>query len=228
MSKEKMQLAKARQLNAEAELVEVEKKVREQELRSMTARAIVAEATAELEMDRNQVYRASDEYHRTVRFLGTVSSATVRNTVETLTTYHRIDPFCDITMIIDSPGGDIIAGFHLFDTILWLREEGHQVTTIANGMAASMGGILLQAGSTRIMTPQSSMLIHEAQFGAGGSFGQVEDQVDYVKKLQDRILTILAERSSLSKIQIRNRWKRKNWWIMSQEALELGFIDGIR
>ena len=95
-------------------------------------------------------------------------------------------------------------------------------------MAASMGGVLLQAGTRRIMAPQSSLLIHEAQFNTSGSFGQVEDQVDYVKKLQERILDILAERSTLSKRQIKTRWLRKNWWLMADEALELGFVDAIK
>ena len=226
--KDEMRKAKARQLNAEADLADMEIQVRQQELRTMTTRALIAETNLVTEMERNQIYRASDDHHRVYRFLGTVNTAKVQDAVETLTVFHRVDPGCDITMIIDSPGGGITEGFHLFDTILWLRKEGHHVTTIANGMAASMGGVLLQAGSTRIMTPQSSLLIHEAAFGAGGSMGTVEDQVEYVKMLQERILVILTERSTMSKQQIKNRWKRKNWWLMSDEALKLGFVDEVK
>ena len=222
------QVAAARKLNAEADLAEAELLINQQELKQQIAAAERAERIVETERKKHAIADASDHEHRTIRFFGVVADTTVKATVEKLVTFHRIDPFCNITMIIDSPGGDITAGFHLFDTILWLRNEGHHVTTIANGMAASMGGVLLQAGSHRIMTPQSSMLIHEAQFGTFGSFGQVEDQVDYVKKLQDRILDILAERSTLSKVQIRTRWKRKNWWLMAPEVLKFGFVDAIQ
>jgi len=219
--------AHARKLNAEADLAEAELLIRSQELRSMTANAERAEQIAEIELAKHRLYHASDHEHRTIRFLGQVTSNSVKGTVEKLVTFHRIDPGCEVTMIIDSPGGGIIEGFHLFDTMLWMRAKGHHITTIANGMAASMGGVLMQAGSKRIMTPQASMLIHEAQFAAMGTFGEVEDEVNYVKMLQDRILGILAERSTLSKGQIRRKWKRKNWWLMAEEALELGFVDAI-
>ncbi len=227
-AKVKNLISEARYSESQADLNLIEQDVRREELRTTRTRADIAELTLQNEIDRNDVYMASDDHHRTVRFLGSVGKTSVEVAVEKLTVFHRIDPTCDITFIIDSPGGGIIEGFHLFDTILWLRNEGHEVKTIANGMAASMGGVLLQAGSKRYMTPQSSMLIHEAAFGAGGSMGTVEDQVAYVKKLQERILFILAERSTMDEKQIKSKWNRKNWWIMAEEALELGFIDGIK
>lgn len=222
------QEAHAKKLEAEAEVALVEVQIKEQELRTFRASAESSEMALAMANDKLDLYHASDAHHRTIRFLGQVTSNTAVEAVDKLVSFHRLDPECDITFVIDSAGGDIIAGFHLFDTMLWMRAEGHQITTIANGMAASMGGVLLQAGSTRIMTPQSSMLIHEAQFSAGGSFGVIEDQVDYVKKLQDRILDILAERSTLSKAQIKTRWTRKNWWLMAKEAHKLGFVDDIK
>jgi len=174
-----------------------------------------------------QAILATDNRRRTYRLLGSVNTATCKAAIDKMVRWHRIDPKCKITFVIDSPGGDIISGFHLFDQMLWLRREGHHITTIATGMAASMGGVLFQAGSERIMTPQASMLIHEAQFGTGGSFGQVEDEVEYVRMLQDRILHILAERSTLSKAQIKRKWARKNWWLMAEEAVKLGFADHV-
>ncbi len=232
MSENKMspteQKANARKLNAEADLALAELDIKVAELRQYEATAESSEMVLEMARDKQQLYNATDAQHRTIRFLGQVTGSTVKEAVDRLVSFHRIDPGCAIKIVIDSPGGDIIGGFHLFDTILWMREEGHYITTIAMGAAASMGAVLLQAGSHRIMTPQSSMLIHEAQFVTGGSMGTVEDQVDYVKKLQARILDILAERSTLSKRQIKQRWTRKNWWLMAEEALELGFVDAIK
>lgn len=173
--------------------------------------------------------KASDDHNHVYRFLGGVSDGAVRNAIARLTEWSRTDPGCAIELIIDSPGGDIIAGFHLFDVLRDLSDRGnHKITTRALGMAASMGGVLLQAGDNRIMSPRASLLIHEAQFGAGGSFGQVEDQVEFVKQLQDRILNIFAGRSNMSKTQIKNRWKRKNWWLDAEESLKHGFCDEVR
>lgn len=207
----------------------------EAEARKLTAEAREAEANArvaELKLEaaeESEKARLADDDHRHVlRFMGPVVDASVKASIDKLVRWHRLDPTCDITIVFDSPGGGIIEGFSLFDQILWLRDHGHKVTTIGQGMAASMAGVLLQAGDVRVMSPQASLLIHEASFGAMGSFGQVEDQVKFVQKLQERILQIFADRSTLSTAQIRNRWKRTNWWLDANEALELGFVDEVR
>lgn len=212
--------AQARKAIAEAEIIELGR----QEVLDMTRLSAMRLAKIEEEEQERQ---ASDSHHRVYRFLGEVTSVSARAAVAKLVQWHRIDPECKIIFVIDSPGGGIIEGFHLFDTIQWLRSEGHHITTIAQGMAASMGGVLLQAGDERVMGPLATMLIHEASFMAYGSFGAVEDTVEFVKKLQDKIIDIFAARSSLSKVQIRNRWRRKNWWLTAEEALDLGFIDRI-
>ena len=222
------QEAHARKLNAEADVAEVEKQIKEEELKQYKDSTESSRLVMEMARDKHKLYHATDAQHRTVRFIGQVTSASVKEAVDKLVSFHRLDPECDITFLIDSPGGGITEGLALYDTLKWLRREGHEITTIANGMAASMGGILLQAGSTRVMTAESSLLIHEASFGAVGSMGTIEDTVEYVKMLQERLLDILAERSSLTKRAIKTRWMRKNWWIMSDEALTLKFVDEIR
>ena len=219
--------AAERLLNAEAALAESSLEINKLKLKSEKLYLQDVTQTHAIAGKKFNEYMVSDNERHTFRFLGSVNPASCKSAIDALVRWHRLDPGCDITLVIDSPGGDIISGFHLFDTIVWLKAEGHKITTIATGMAASMGGVLFQAGTYRIMTPQASMLIHEAQFGVGGSTGQVEDEVKYVKMLQDRILKILAERSTLSKAQIKRRWSRTNWWLMSEEALELGFADSI-
>lgn len=186
-------------------------------------------ARMRLELAReNERIRMADDFHNfTYRFNHSVTTATARAAVEQLIEWHRLDPTAEIIFHIDSPGGGIIEGFHLYDTIMDLRGQGHKVITVSRGMAASMGGVLLQAGDQRLMGKRASMLIHEAQFGAIGTWGEVEDQVEFVKKLQDRILDILSERSKMTKQQIKRRWSRTNWWLSAEEALEHGFIDGI-
>lgn len=213
---------------AEAEKNRAEAAKAAAEAREAATKAEVAEMGLVKAREAEEARRADDDHRHVYRFNERVDGNTVKACVAKLVQWHRLNPGCPITIVFDSPGGSIIDGFHLFDTILWLRREGHYVTTIGQGMAASMAGILLQAGDHRVMSPQAALLIHEGSFGAIGSVGQVEDMVEFVKKLQERILDIFAERAKLSRQQIKNRWRRKDWWMTAQEALKYGFIDEIR
>ena len=145
-----------------------------------------------------------------------------------LTQWHRKDPKCDIEIIFSSPGGSIIDGFELFDFIQHLRNEGHKVTTGSLGMAASMAGILLQAGDVRWIGHQAWMMIHRAAFGAIGKTYEVEDEVRLVKRIEERILDIFTSRSELTKHKIKKNWDRKDWWIDADECLSLGLVDEVR
>ncbi len=174
---------------------------------------------------------AADRHWHVYTFNKPVTESTVRECINQLTSWVRkasTDEKVEIEIIFNSPGGSIVDGFALYDFIRGLGVQGHTITTSALGMAASMAGVLLQAGTTRIMGRQSWLMIHEASFGAVGKIGEVEDTVEWVKKVQDRILDIFAEKSTLSKAKIKSRWTRKDWWLSAEEALDLGFIDEIR
>jgi ATP-dependent protease ClpP protease subunit len=116
----------------------------------------------------------------------------------------------------------------LFDFLQGLRAEGHKLTTGTLGMAASMAGILLQAGDVRWVGGQAWVMIHRAAFGAFGKTYEVEDEVDFVKRIEERILDIFTNRSKLTKQKIKKNWDRKDWWISPDEALELSLVDEIR
>lgn len=139
------------------------------------------------------------------------------------------DPGEPITIDINSPGGSVVDGLAMFDLIQGLRAKGTHVTTRALGAAFSMGAVLLQAGTERVVTPHSKLLIHEGhQVFAEGTMmsrGEQEDRKVFTDMLVEDILDILAERSKLSRRQIANRWKRKDWWITGEEAVKLGFAD---
>ena len=77
-----------------------------------------------------------------------------------------------------------------------MRNRGHKVTTGSLGMAASMAGILLQAGGVRWIGHQAWMMIHRAAFGAIGKTYEVEDEVKLVKRIEERCLDIFVSRSS--------------------------------
>lgn len=219
--------------NAEKARAEAQKALAE--ARKADAECLGAEyltAQQQISMERELHKRArekvNDEYFRTYRFVGEVSASSVKACMAELETWSRLESGCKITIVFQSPGGGVVEGMALWDFLLELRERGHHLTTIARGYAASMAGILLQAGDERYIGRESWLLIHEASFGVIGSYGEVEDRVEWVKKVQERILDIFASRSNLSKTQIKRRWHRKDWWLDSDDALKYGFVDGIK
>jgi len=219
--------AEAKKAISEAKRVDKETERLTEELREAVVRAELSEMGLERERTKREKELAADEYHFTYTFNGQVSENSVRACISQLSIWSRTVPGCPMEIVFTSPGGEIISGMTLFDYIQVLRRAGHHVTTVSLGMAASMAGILLQAGSERIMGREAWLLIHEASFGAGGKIGEVEDTVKWVKAIQKRILKIFASRSNMTERQIATRWKRTDWWIDSDEALKLGFIDSI-
>ncbi len=122
----------------------------------------------------------------------------------------------------------------LFDCIQELRRKGHFITTRALGMAASMAGILLQAGDKRVISREAYLLIHEISAGAVGKIGEMEDDMIFLNKIQGRILDIFATRcqatkapNKLTRQRLANGWKRKDWWLDSAECLKYGLVDEV-
>lgn len=160
-------------------------------------------------------------------FYGPVDGDSVQACLAELGTWSRRDPGSPLTVVFNSPGGAVLDGLALFDYLRQLQAAGHEVTTVALGRAASMGAVLLQAGSTRVMGRNSFMLVHEVAHSTGGKVSEMEDGVDFTRKLQKQLQRILAERSTLTDLQLARRWARKEWWLDASEAVELGFADSI-
>lgn len=215
-------------LKAEAEQYRAEAKKANAEARHETAEAVVAEILRDREQQKRKQELAQDDHFRVYRFTEAVGSSSAQKCMATLSRWSRTDPNCDIEIQFCSPGGSIVDGMALFDSIHEARRRGHRITTSALGYAASMAGILLQAGDHRVMLKESWLLIHEASFGAIGSYGEIKDEVKWVERIQERILDIFAGRSKMSKAQIKRRWHRTDWWISSDEALKYGFVDEVR
>ena len=172
--------------------------------------------------------QCSQDTVRLYNFSHSVNGASAQTCIGMVGQWFREDPSKPITIIFNSPGGSVIDGLAVYDFITELRNQGATIETVTLGMAASMAGVLLQAGDNRVMGRNSVLLIHEVSSGAIGNISQLEDEVAFSKKLQDKLLDILADRSTLTKSQIKRRWKRKDWWLDAEEALELGFCDEIR
>ena len=193
MSEEKDERTKE-ELAADLKLKDAEAKLKEAEALKTEAEASKAKYEAhEAEIKYLEVrqkfdrQRAEDEMNHLYRFTGEVSGSSVSRCMKKLTEWTRMDPKCDIEIVFSSPGGSIIDGFELFDFIQELRAKGHKVTTGSLGMAASMAGILLMAGDVRWIGHQSWMMIHRAAFCAYGKTYEIEDEVKFVRRIEERI-----------------------------------------
>lgn len=178
--------------------------------------------------DINLQTNCSDEIARVYLFYTEVDRREVKRCIQTMSIWSRRNPGESMTVIFNSPGGSVIDGLHLFDFLQSLKQAGHHITTVGLGYAASMGGILLQAGHTRVMGENAYLLIHEITSIGMGKTSEMEDELNLVKRMQKRLLAILSERSTLTIKQIESKWQRRDWWLDSAEALELGFIDEIK
>jgi Vilmaviridae head maturation protease len=229
--------AESRKAVTDAELAEVQLLDAKLDLRTTEARATEAEVQAkaavlalaerEREVRRDEV---TDERTHVLMFDSEVSQASVKAAMRRLTEWHRLDPDCDIEIVFTSPGGSVYFGMALFDYICKLRRDGHTITTGALGYAASMAGILLQAGDHRWIGRESYMLIHELSAGTGGKINDMKDDVKFYERVCARIVDIFISRAKgkISAAKFRAGWTRTDWWLTSDECLKFGFVDEVR
>lgn len=182
---------------------------------------------AEIEVSRFEREQASADSARVYPLTGEITTTSVKYAIDRLTEWFRHDTEAPIEVVINSGGGSIFAGLALFDYLQIIRGAGCPVTTTAVGMAASMAGILLQAGSTRRMSEHAYLMVHEASTATWGKISELRDEVELIDKLEERMLLILAERSTMSVKQIKTRSARKDWWMDAKEALKYGFVDEV-
>lgn len=178
--------------------------------------------------DRRHLVRSAsnDEATRIYTFTGDVNDGNVRRAMENIGQWARQDAG-PIHVVLNTPGGSVFAGLALFDFLRLIQKQGVEVTTTAVGYAASMGSILLQAGGTRLIAPNAWVLIHEVSSWAAGTTSSLKDSAAFSERLTDQLLGILAERSTLSVDEIRNRSERRDYWINAKECLVIGLVDGI-
>ena len=221
-------MATIRKLNAEAYQAEQEARLAASRSSKAEKSDLIAEVQLGNSMDLHRRMQADDFYHHIFRFGGEVNGTRVGECMSQLTEWHRLDPSKGVEIIFHSPGGSIEHGLALYDFLQDLRATGTKVTTGTFGMAASMAGVLLQAGDERWASPNSWLLLHRASFGAFGSAYEVEDQVELVKRMEERLVKILTERSTLTPEVVTDKWARRDWWLTGEEALKLGLVDKLR
>lgn len=132
-----------------------------------------------------------------------------------------------IKVILNSVGGEVYLGLLIYNTILDLRKKGIKVIVETRGLAASMGCIILQAGSERRASKYTRFLIHEISTFTFGKSSEVKEAAEETVKLNNMLREILAERSGKTPEEIEELWHKKDVWMSAQEALEFGLIDKI-
>ena len=220
--------AEARKMEADAKNVEAMIRKNELEADKTAIELTVKQMDLTVKEEKRAKDKSTDEENFLYRFGSEVSSGSVERCMSKLTEWSRLNPKCNMEIIFSSPGGSIIDGFELFDFMQHLRNEGHHLTTGTLGYAASMAGILLQAGDTRWVGQQAWLMIHRAAFGAYGKTFEIEDEVKFVKRIEERILDIFTSRSDLTRNKIKRNWERKDWWISAEESVDLKLVDEIR
>ena len=138
---------------------------------------------------------------------------------------ESIEPDKDICIYINSCGGSVAAGLGIYDTIKKLKCD---VSTVCVGMAASMGAVLLSAGTKgkRYASANSQIMIHQPLGGASGQASDIAIETTHMLKVKERLNKILAKATGKSEKEIEVDTDRNNW-MFPEEALSYGIIDKI-
>jgi ATP-dependent Clp protease protease subunit len=178
---------------------------------------------------RAQLRKEQNDRLRDVYLIGDIEKDTARSCIERLRELAA-ESNRPITLYINSAGGNVTDGLAIHDSIRHIVSRGIEVTIIVQGMAYSMGSIVLQAASEgrRLSFPHSWIMIHEpAKWAGWQSTTAAAQHLERLKQMQDQIYNILSSRSGKPLRQIIKDTKRVDFYLDAQKAKEYGLIDGI-
>ena len=178
---------------------------------------------------RAQLRKETAERLRDIYLIGDIEKDTARTCIERLRELANENDR-PITVFINSAGGNVTDGLALHDAIRHVIKRGIEVKIIVQGMAYSMGSIVLQAASEgkRLAFPHSWIMIHEpAKWAGWQSTTAAAQHLDRLKQMQSQIYQILAARSGKPLQKIIRDTKRTDFYLDANKALEYGLIDGI-
>jgi len=174
--------------------------------------------------------RAYDIYSRLLKdriiFLGSqVNSHSANLIVAQLLHLAHEDPDKDIQMFINSPGGSVYDGFAILDTMQYIKPD---IQTIAVGMSASMGALLLAAGTKgkRSALPNAKIMIHQPSSGARGTASDIEIDAQETLKLKKQLEEMLAEYTGQTVATI-NKDTDRDKYLTAKEAAKYGLVDKV-
>lgn len=159
-------------------------------------------------------------------FMGVPVNDYVANVVQAqLLFLESADSKMDIQMFINSPGGSVISGLGIYDTMQYVSPD---VSTICTSLAASMGAVLLCAGKNgkRSCLPHSRIMIHQPSGGMQGQFSDMEISYNLIKTMKRELYEIMAEHTGKKLEQIEADCDR-DYWMTATEAKEYGLVDEV-
>ncbi len=174
--------------------------------------------------------RAYDIYSRLLKdriiFLGTAINDEVANLLIAQLLYlESEDPDKDINFYINSPGGIVTAGLAVYDTMQYIKPD---ITTVCIGQAASMGAVLLAAGTRnkRYALPNARIMIHQPMGGFQGQASDIEIQAKEILRMKETLNRILEQHTGQQLEQIQKDTDR-DYFMSGQEAKDYGIVDNV-
>lgn len=159
-----------------------------------------------------------------------VDENTVGNVRSKILSFAHRNPGANIELSFCSPGGSVFDGYHLYGTLKHLSAQGHHITTVASGVAASMAAVLLQAGDHRVLASNGLILIHEPSSLAIGKAGEIKEKAKFMENITMQMCEIFEERSNgrLTSQDVFEKIEHKDWWIWPDDAISYGLVDEVR
>ena len=136
------------------------------------------------------------------------------------------DAIDGIEIEINTPGGSVFEGQRIYNALREMSARGVEITATVNGLAASMGSVILMAGDKRRMTAGSRVMIHEASTIAAGDARALKKQAELLESISAEIAGIYSERTGMDEEEIREMMMAETW-MTADEAKEKGFVDVI-
>jgi ATP-dependent Clp protease protease subunit len=163
-------------------------------------------------------------YDRIIYFTGVVDEDSCNTAVAQLLYLSSTDER-DISMYINSPGGSVVDGLGLVDTMNYINCD---VATTCIGMAASMGSVLLSNGTKgkRFVLPHSRVMIHQVSSSQSGTLADLEIEIEQTRRCKNDVYKILADNTNHSFEEMEKLCDRNNWFI-GKEAVDLGIADKV-
>jgi ATP-dependent Clp protease protease subunit len=164
-------------------------------------------------------------YHRIIVLGSEVNDAVANRLCAQLLLLSAEDSRSDICLYINTPGGSVTAGLAIYDT---MRLIPNDVSTLAMGLAASMGQFLLCAGTAgkRYSLPHAQVLMHQGSAGFGGTAADVEIYAEQLERTGSLMAALIARHTGQPE-EVISRDSLRDRWFSAQEALDYGMVDHI-
>ena len=162
---------------------------------------------------------------RTIRIIGEITDDTAAYTCSEIRYLSRNSKE-PLTLILNSPGGSISAGMAIYDT---LNASGCEVTTVVEGMAASMAAFLATCAATkgrRFCQPNAEIMVHQPLGGVQGPASDISIAADHINSTKKKMIKIFANSVNLEESKIKALTDRDTW-LSAEDALKMGFVDYI-